>query len=90
MVSPKKPTMKSVDGKPSNTILSKRPKPKLPIKAMFNTVAVSQYFSSCIPFISIADMPKYSTIKTLKILVKSILSTLKSKNKGKTNFGFTP
>lgn len=78
------PITNTVEGIPSTIKLMVLPKVKLAINTIFIIVEVCQNLKFIIPKNQITEFPKYRIIIALKIFVKSIVSTLKSKISGRT------
>ena len=84
------PVTKYIDGNPSDTKLRNLPKARLPMKKILVNVVIVQNLGLNMPIIHIEDIPRYSPMIALRILVKFIVSTLTSKSFDKNTFGFSP
>lgn len=77
-------------GTPSIARLANLPSASPPIKVTLVIVAVTQNLDLIMPIIQITDMPRYKPIMALKIFTRLIVSTLKSKSKGRIICGYKP
>jgi hypothetical protein len=79
-----------LEGIPSAAKLTSLPIASPLIKTIFTIVAVSQYRTLKVHATQIITIPRYKHITALKILWRSVVSTLKSNNTGKIVPGAIP